>query len=100
MIFAGPAKFELGQVVGTPQALRFCSLHNIEVFDLLRRHASGDWGSLGTDDAASSDFATPAMASRILSAYTFPAGRVWLLTEAEGDEGHRASTCLMLPADY
>lgn len=99
MIFAGPVKFELGQFVGTPQALRFCSLHNIEVFDLLRRHASGDWGNLGAEDAAANNSAL-IDGSRILSAYTFPAGKVWLLTEAEGDDGHRASTCLMLPTDY
>ncbi len=99
MIFAGPAKFELGQVVGTPQALRFCSLHNIEVFDLLTRHALGDWGNLCADDAAANNSAVTD-GSRILSAYTFPAGKVWVLTEAEGDDGHRASTCLMLPTDY
>jgi hypothetical protein len=99
VIFAGPAKFELGQVVGTPQALRFCSLHNIEVFDLLRRHASGDWGNLGADDAAANSAAL-IDGSRILSAYMFPVGKVWLLTEAEGDDGHRTSTCLMLPTDY
>ena len=98
-MFAGAAKFELGQVVGTPQALRFCSQHNIEVFDLLARHASGDWGNLSTDDAAANKLALTD-GSRILSAYTFPAGKVWLLTDAAGEDGHRSSTCLMLPRGY
>ena len=74
-------------------------MHNIEVFDLLRRQASGDWGDLSANDAAANSAAVTD-GSRILSVYTFCAGGVWLLTEAVGDDGLRASTCVMLPADY
>ena len=38
--------------------------------------------------------------SRILSLYSLPAGKVWIITEAKGDDGKRASTCLMLPEEY
>lgn len=98
-MFAGPAKFELGQVVGTHHALRFCGDHHIDIFDLLARHASGDWGDLTADDKMANDAAL-VDCSRILSSYQFPAGRVWVLTEATGDDDHRASTCVMLPSDY
>jgi hypothetical protein len=98
-MFAGPARFELGQVVGTPQAVRFCGEHHINIFDLLMRHASGDWGDLGANDTAANDAAL-VDGSRILSSYSFRAGTVWVLTEATGDDGHRTSTCVMLPSDY
>jgi hypothetical protein len=97
--FAGPARFELGQIVGTPHAVRFCGEHHIDIFDLLVRHASGDWGALSADDEKANDAAL-VDGSRILSSYTFPAGKVWVLTEANGDDFHRASTCVMLPSDY
>ena len=99
MTFAGPAKFELGQVVSTPQAIRFCSEQHIVIFDLLLRHSHCDWGDLSSDDLMANESAL-VDGSRILSSYTFPAGKVWVLTEAKGDDGNRASTCLMLPSEY
>ena len=98
-MFTGSAKFELGQVVGTPQALRFCGEHDIDILAMLARHASGDWGDLPPDDVKANQTAL-VDGSRLLSAYHFPAGKVWVLTEAAGDDGRRHSTCLMLPADY
>ena len=40
--------------------------------------------------------------SRIFSAYNLPrtGERLWIITEAEGDDGNRASTCVLLPDDY
>ena len=39
--------------------------------------------------------------SRILSAFRLKTGvKVWVLTEAVGDDGKRASTCLLLPEEY
>lgn len=93
------AKFELGQVVGTPQAVQFCGEQCIDIVGLLRRHASGDWGDLTQADRLANDAAV-LDGSRILSAYQFKAGKVWVLTDAADDLGSRASTCVMLPADY
>ena len=95
----GSAKFALGHIVSTPAALRFCGLHHIDIFDLLAKHQRGDWGDLSRDDLMANDVAL-VDGSRLLSSYTFQAGKVWVLTEAKGDDGHRASTCLMLPSDY
>lgn len=94
-----PAKFQLGQVVSTPQAVQFCLAQHIDIFNLLRRHASGDWGDLSLADRRANDAAL-IDGSRILSAYQFKAGAVWVLTEAADDHGSRASTCVMLPSDY
>ena len=79
--------------------MRFCGEQHLDIFDLLLRHARCDWGELTADDKRANDVAL-VDGSRILSSYTFPAGKVWILTEAKGDEGHRASTCVMLPSDY
>lgn len=98
-MFVGPAKFELGEVVGTPQAVRFCGEHHLDIFYLLMRHASGDWGDLTAGDKMANNAAL-VDGSRILSSYQFPDGKIWLLTEAMGDDGRRASTCLLLPGDY
>lgn len=95
----GPVKFSLGHVVTTPAALRFCGLHHIDIFDLLTRHARGDWGDLGDDDKMANDVAL-VDGGRLLSSYEFKAGKVWVMTDAKDDDGKRASTCVMLPSDY
>ncbi|KPF48394.1 hypothetical protein IP87_02895 [beta proteobacterium AAP121] len=89
----------MGQVVSTLQALHFCRKHRIDISTLLVRHASGDWGDITTADKCVNDAAV-LDGRRILSAYSFSAGRVWVLTEATGENGVRASTCIMLPSDY
>ena len=39
--------------------------------------------------------------SRLLSAYrTLKGVKIWIITEATGDDGHRASTCCLLPNEY
>ena len=39
--------------------------------------------------------------SRLLSAYRTLKGRkIWLITEATDDNGHRAATTILLPEDY
>ena len=99
MTQSDPAKFDLGQVVGTSQAVRFCEEQDIDIFVLLRRHALGDWGELTHADRLA-NAAALLDGSRVLSVYTFKAGKVWVLTEAADDQGSRASTCVMLPSDY
>lgn len=94
-----PAKFSLGHVVTTPAALRFCGLNHIDIFDLLTRHSKGDWGDLEDTDKMANDVAL-VDGGRLLSSYKFSAGKVWVLTEAKGDDGKRASTCVLLPSDY
>ena len=56
-----------------------------------------DWG---VEDAARNDAAL-ADGGRVLLAYTLRTGvRIWVITEAVGDDGRRASTCLLLPDEY
>lgn len=84
----------LGRTVATPGALAFCAQHQIDHFQLMLRHAAGDWGDLSADDVAA-NVAAIQYGGRVFSSYVFPQGKVWIITEAD-----RASTCLLLPDEY
>ena len=92
-------KFELGALVATPACLRYCEKHGADLIGLVRRHHSGDWGDLEREDKQANEDALKSGA-RILSSYRVGDDRVWILTEAAGDDARRASTCAMLPSDY
>jgi hypothetical protein len=84
--------FALGRVVATPGALeRFT--HD-QLFGCLKRHVSGDWGDLDTNDFREN---TEALLSerRIFSSYVLSTGKLWIITEAD-----RSVTTFLLPEEY
>lgn len=84
--------FPLGQVAITANAsLR---LSTEEVLAALRRHASGDWGSLCPEDTLANDTALH-RGGRLFSAYGQSADRFWIITESD-----RSATMILLPEDY
>ncbi len=94
------AKFELGRVVGTPAALLAIEESGQEASFFLNKHASGDWGRVDAADAKANDEAIGS-GGCILSVHgTLFGVEVWVLTEAEDDEGHRAATTILLPEEY
>ncbi len=94
------AKFEPGQVVATPGALEALSQSGQCVSFFLQKHLGGDWGEVDAEDWKLNDQALQD-GSRLLSAYrTLKGERIWIITEAVGDDGHRASTCILLPDEY
>ncbi|WP_435018562.1 hypothetical protein TA3x_000539 [Tundrisphaera sp. TA3] len=94
-------RFSLGQIVATPGALEAirASGQSLELF--LGAHLEGYWGDeLCDEDRALNDKAL-IDGSRLLSAYSTLRGeRLWIITEAVGDNGRRASTCILLPEEY
>ncbi len=87
------AKFCLGQVVATPNALEATTPEL--VVECIRRHQAGDWGELGPGDRAANDRSL-IDGSRLLSAYRSAAGvKFWIITEAD-----RSATTVLLPEDY
>ncbi len=93
-------KFQPGQVVATPGALEALAASGQTPDFFVAKHLNGDWGEVDEDDREANDQAL-ADGSRILSAYrTLRGTKVWVITEAEGDDGSRASTCILLPEDY
>src|SRR5689334_13963212 len=95
------SKFDPGRVVATPGALEAirASGQSPEVF--LGAHLEGYWGGeLCEEDRQLNDEAL-INGSRLLSAYrTLRGERLWIITEAAGDDGRRTSTCLLLPEEY
>lgn len=86
-------KFDLGQVVITPNALN--SLPQPEVLVALGRHVSGDWGDLDEHDLAENERALQ-QGSRLFSAYhTSNEVKFWIITEWD-----RSVTTILLPEDY
>ncbi|MDB5326003.1 MAG: type restriction-modification system methyltransferase subunit [Phycisphaerales bacterium] len=95
-----PPRFALGRLVATPAALSALAKAKTSSLPLVARHAAGDWGDLDDHDKAANDDALLSGA-RLLSAYTLEnRTKVWVITEAVGDDGQRASTCVLLPEDY
>ena len=94
------AKFCPGRVVATPGALDALEVSGQDAGFFLDKHLSGDWGEVDTEDQMANDQALTD-GGRLLSSYrTLMGVTVWVLTEAEGDDGVRASTCLTTPEEY
>jgi hypothetical protein len=87
--------FPLGRTLATPGALRALAANGTSGFELLARHASGDWGELSEADGRENDFSV-SRRLRILSAYRLPDGtKLWIITEAD-----RSATTFLLPQEY
>jgi hypothetical protein len=88
------APLPLGRVVATPGALELLVETGCHPFDLLARHATGDWGELCAFDHLQNEVALRD-GYRVLSSYETPAGTVWIVTEA-----NRSATTILLPEEY
>lgn len=87
------ARFRLGHIVSTPNALS--QLTREDILMGIQRHQAGDWGDLSTEDKAANDRALVER-TRLFSAYHSVAGvKFWLITEAS-----RKVTTILLPGDY
>jgi len=86
--------FPLGQIVATPGALALLDHGGVNAAELIRRHQSGDWGSVPPEDAEENEIAI-VQGYRILSSYLIGEERIWVITEAD-----RSSTTLLLPEEY
>jgi hypothetical protein len=94
------AKFPLGRLAATPGALEAMEASGQEPGFFIARHAAGDWGEVGAEDQQLNNEALVS-GDRILSAYqTLKGVKLWIITEATDDDGHRAGTTILLPEDY
>jgi hypothetical protein len=93
-------KFPLGAVVATPGALEAMEEAGQTPAFFLNKHVAGDWGEVSPDDWQLNDLAL-VDGSRVLSAYrTLKGKKLWIITEAVDDNGHRTATTLLLPEEY
>jgi hypothetical protein len=84
----------LGKVMATPGALRLLMEAGGHPFDLLARHATGDWGELCAFDRRQNRIAL-SEGNRVLSSCPVGQERVWIVTEAD-----RSVTTILLPEEY
>lgn len=93
-------RFLPGQIVATPGAIEALRSSGQDAHAFPARHLRGDWGDLDDEDRRLNDEALTD-GSRLLSAYvTSRAERLWIITEAAGDDGRRYSTTILLPDEY
>jgi hypothetical protein len=87
------AKFRLGHLVATPNALSH--LTQEDILRAIQRHQSGDWGDVCAEDHAANDRALRE-GTRVLSVYRSGNDvKFWIITEAD-----RSVTTVLLPEDY
>src|SRR5438105_4716202 len=89
---ARTVSFPLGQLFITPGARDALAALGVSPQSLLDRHRRGEWGDLTEGDRVLNDAAL-VDGSRIFSSYQvegLPGGKVWIITEAEDDDGDRA----------
>lgn len=88
-------KFPLGRLLATPAAIKVVEEAGIDLFSLVVRHGSGDWGEVCREDAEENERSVR-NGWRILSAYAVRhEAKVWILTEAD-----RSCTTILLPEEY
>jgi hypothetical protein len=71
-----------------------------EIVEALARYQLGDWGDLCKEDQKQNERALHCGA-RIMGSYiTQRGGKIWIITEAEDEDGHRAATTVLYPGEY
>ena len=88
------ASLSLGRILATPGALKLLVEAGRHPLEYLARHATGDWGELCAFDRRQNEIALRE-GYRVFSSYEVPAGRVWVITEAD-----RSITTILLPEEY
>jgi hypothetical protein len=86
--------FTLGRIVATPAARETLGELNYSSLDLLRRHMSGDWTEMDSEDQQANRAAI-AHGDRVFSAFTIQDIKFWVITEAD-----RSATTILLPSEY
>ena len=87
------AKFRLGHIVSTPNALEH--LTQDDILTGIQRHQAGDWGDMDEHDRQENELSLQ-RGFRLLSVYRAGNGtKFWIITEAD-----RSVTTVLLPEDY
>ena len=87
------AKFPLGRIVATPNAL--AHLSPADILNAILRHQAGDWGEVSEEDRQENELSLQ-QGLRLLSVYhTARNVKFYVITEAGRD-----ITTLLLPEDY
>jgi hypothetical protein len=87
------AKFRLGKIVSTPNALD--QLMQDDILLAIQRHQAGDWGDVDEHDRQENELSLK-QGLRLWSVYHAGSGvKFWLITEAD-----RSHTTVLMSEDY
>jgi hypothetical protein len=93
-------QFQLGTILATKGAKALLDGQAIDASKFIERHARGDWGDISPIDKKANNRAL-IDGSRIISAYFVrPDRKIFIITEAEDDDGHRVATTILLVEEY
>lgn len=85
---------------GIAEAARTDEAFAREIVEAFARYQSGDWGDLCAEDRQQNEEAL-ITGARIMGSYiTQRSGKIWIITEAEDDAGHRSATTILYPSEY
>lgn len=101
MIQISKPDFPIGKLSATPAALEALQEADVDLIELVERHICKAWGDLSDEDKRLND-EPQHDGSPILSAYVLPktAVKIWIITEAAGENGERDATTALLPEEY
>lgn len=92
--------FKPGRIMATPACLQELERAGQNLWEFMARHIAGDWGVVDADDAEANNQSLKD-GSRLLSAYLLKTGeKIWIITEAEDENGHRIASTGILPSEY
>jgi hypothetical protein len=78
-------RVQLGRVSATPAALRFCEERDVDLVELLRRHALCEWGDVDAEDRRANEQALRD-GTRVLSSFRQADGaKLWIITDGLSD---------------
>jgi hypothetical protein len=87
----------LGRIVATPAALELLERAGQHPLEVIRRHASGDWGSIGADSVTVNEESIRLQHGTVLSTYSLVAETILVATSMGKDETY---TTVMLPEEW
>ena len=94
------ARFYLGQILATPGPSKPWKRAARRPLSSWTGMPQENWGTVCPKDALLNDEALKS-GDRIISSYSTLKGvKLWIITEATDDNGHRAATTILLPSEY
>jgi hypothetical protein len=100
MIAVKSGLFKPGRILASPGCIEELERAGQSLWEFMARHIAGDWGVVDAEDAEANNQALKD-GSRLLSAYLLKTGeKIWIITEAENDDGHRVATTGIKPSEY
>jgi hypothetical protein len=93
--------FQMGRLLSTPAALEAHERAGQSVWEFFALHSKGQWGDELCQEDKDLNDAALVDGSRLLSCYrTKLNDRIYVITEAEDDEGQRVATTALLTSEY